>query len=301
MKKSLLLFGALVFAVPTLHAQGDPSQASIKVTKVTDGIFMLEGPGGNIGLSVGRDDPFMVDDQYAPLTAKVRAAIATVTPKQVKFVLNTHWHSDHTGGNENMAGAGAIIVAQDNVRRRMGTDQFIAAFNQKVPASPGSALPVVTFAESLTLHVNDDSVKAVHVRNAHTDGDVLVIFQKANVVHMGDTYFNGMYPFIDASTGGSVKGTLAAVDRALMMTNARTQFIPGHGPLGNRADVVRYRDMLKVISDRVARSIARGRTLNQVVAAKPSADYDGVWGNGFLKPDQFIASVYASLKPAGKK
>ena len=273
----------------------DPSQATIKVIPVAGGVYMLEGAGGNIGLSVGKDDAFMIDDQFAPLTPKIRAAIATLTQKPVRFLLNTHWHSDHTGGNENMAGAGAIVVAHENVRRRMSTDQFIEAMNIKVPASPAAALPVVTFTETVTFYVNGDSVRAVHVRNAHTDGDALVMFRKANVIHMGDTFFNGMYPFIDVSSGGSVDGLLAAIDVGLSMSNAGTRIIPGHGPLASRQDLVRYRELLKTVSDRVARLVAQRRTLAQVVAAKPSADYDGKWGGGFMKPDAFVTMVYTSL------
>ncbi len=223
--------GRGIFAAATgLRAQ-DYSQTVIKVTPLSGSVYMLEGAGGNIGLSVGSDDAFLIDDQFASLTPKIRAAIATVTDRPVRFLLNTHWHSDHAGGNENMAGAGAIIIAQENVRHRLSTEQFIEAFKLKVPASPRAALPVVTFSESITLYVNDDSVAAVHVPHAHTDGDVIVFFQKANVIHMGDTFFNGRYPLIDLSSGGSVHGMIAAADRALKMSNSGTRFIPGHGPM----------------------------------------------------------------------
>lgn len=292
---------AVAFTAGTAHAQQDLSQTVVKVTPVAAGVYMIEGAGGNIGLSVGNDDAFMVDDQFAPLTPKIRAAIATVTSKPVRFLLNTHWHGDHTGGNENMQGSGAIIVAQDNVRQRMGTEQFIQAFNQKSPPSPNTALPVVTFSESITFHVNGDSVRAIHVANAHTDGDALVVFQNANVIHMGDTFFNGRYPFIDLSSGGSVKGVIAAVDRALLMTNEQTRFIPGHGPLATREDLIRYRDVIATVSSRVARLAAQGRTLQQVLAVKPSAEYDAKWGNGSIKPDQFVTTVYTSLATPVKK
>lgn len=288
-----------IIALTCVSATAVPAQdfdnVTVKIIPVAGSIYMLQGAGGNIGLSIGRDDAFMVDDQFAPLTPKIRAAIATLTQKPVKFVLNTHWHGDHTGGNENMKGAGAIIVAQENSRRRMSTEQFIEAFKQKVPASPEGALPVVTFSESMTFYVNDDSVRAIHVRNAHTDGDVLVVFQKANVVHMGDTFFNGRYPLIDVSSGGSVKGTMAAVDRGLAMSNAQTRFIPGHGPLASRDDLIKYRDMLGLVVGRVERLVGRGRTLQQVVAAKPSSEFDAVWGTGTIKPDQFITIMYTDL------
>jgi glyoxylase-like metal-dependent hydrolase (beta-lactamase superfamily II) len=274
----------------------DMSQVTIKVVPVAPGVYMLEGMGGNIGLSVGKDDAFIIDDQFAPLAPKIKAAIATVTPKPVRFVVNTHWHWDHVGGNEEMAGSGAIIVAHENTRRRMSVEQFVEALNRRVPASPTAALPVITFSDTITFYTNDDTVRTFHVANAHTDGDAIIFFRKANVVHMGDTFFNGRYPLIDMSTGGSLLGMIAAANRALAMTNADTRFIPGHGPLASRADLVRYRDMLVTTRQRVGRLIAQRRTLKQVVVAKPLADLDVQWGNGGIKPEQFLTIVYGSLK-----
>ena len=297
MRRLVPLILTILLASPRVaHAQQDFSKVTVTVVPIAPGIYMLQGAGGNIGLSVGRDDAFVIDDQYAPLTPKVRAAIATVTPKPVRFILNTHWHGDHTGGNENMASAGAIIVAHDNVRRRMSTEQFIEAFKLREPASPAAALPVITFSDTISFFLNGDTVRAVHVRNAHTDGDAVIVFRAANVVHMGDVFFNGMYPFIDASTGGSLVGMLAAVNAMLAVTNADTKFIPGHGPLGTRTDLVRYRDMLREVRTRLARLTVRGRTVEQVVAAKPLADLDAVWGNGFMKSDQFVTIAYTSVR-----
>src|SRR3990170_4515966 len=232
-----------------MQAQPDMSQAQVKVVPVAAGVYMLDGFGGNVGLSVGTDDAFIIDDQYAPLTEKIKAAVATVTPKPVRFVVNTHWHGDHSGGNEAMAGSGAIIFAHENVRRRMSTEQFLAAFNNRVPASPKAALPVVTFSDTLSFYLNGDTIRSVHVANAHTDGDAIIFFRAANVIHMGDTFFNGFYPFIDVSTGGSVAGMIRAANHALAMSNTGTRFIPGHGPLATRADLVRYRDMLVTVRD----------------------------------------------------
>ena len=288
--------------VPALRAQQDFSQVKVTVVPVVPGIYMLQGSGGNIGLSVGKDDAFVIDDQYAPLTDRIKAAIATVTSKPVRFVVNTHWHGDHTGGNENMTNGGAIIVAHENVRRRMGSDQFNEFFKSTTPKSPAAALPVVTFTEGISFYVNGDSVQVTHVKPAHTDGDAIVMFRGANVVHMGDTYFNGIYPYIDVSSGGSLTGLIAAVDGVLAMTNESTRIIPGHGALGNRASLMEYRTVLATVRDRVAKLIARKRTLAQVIAAKPLADYDETWGKGFMKPDQFLTLVYASLSkgPAPK-
>ena len=282
-------------AAPTLLAQQDFSKVNVTVVPVAKGIYMLQGAGGNIGLSVGETDAFVVDDQYAPLTPKIKAAIATVTSKPVRFVMNTHWHGDHSGGNENMAAGGAIIVAHENVRRRMGAEQFLEAFNQRVPASPTSALPVVTFADAINFFVNGDSVRAIHVKNAHTDGDAIIVFTGANVIHAGDTYFNGIYPFIDVSSGGSIDGIIAAADQMLALANDATKIIPGHGPLGDKASLKKYRDVMADVRTRVMKLIAQKQPLAQVIAAKPLAVYDGTWGQGFMKTDQFLTIVHTSL------
>ena len=276
------------------HAQ-DFSKVEIKTQKLADGVYMLEGSGGNIGVGVGEDAAFLIDDQYAPLTPKILAAMAKLTDKPVKFVLNTHWHFDHTGGNENLGKAGSIIVAHENVRRRMSTDQFIAAFKQKIDASPKAALPVVTFADAVSLHLNGDDIHAFHVASAHTDGDTIVLFRKANVIHMGDVFFNLMYPFIDLSSGGSIDGTIVAVERALGMIDDKTRVIPGHGPLTDRAGLKAYRDALVGIRDAVRAGIQSGKTLPQIQEGKPSAKFDDVWGKGFLKPEQFVETVFLSL------
>jgi cyclase len=297
-KGSILAIGLALFLASSAKAQPaiDTSKVTVKVVPVAAGVYMLEGLGGNIGLSVGKDDAFIIDDQYAPLSEKIKAAVATVTPKPVRFVVNTHWHFDHTGGNEAMAGSGAIIFAHENTRRRMSTEQFIQAFNMKVPASPTAALPVITFSDTITFYTNDDTVRTFHVANAHTDGDAIIFFQKANVVHMGDTFFNGRYPLIDLSSGGSLVGMIAAANQGLAMSNAGTRFIPGHGPLASRADLVRYRDMLVTVRQRVGRLVAQGRTLRQVLDAKPLADIDAQLGNGNIKPEQFLTIVYESVK-----
>ncbi|HET6898115.1 MAG TPA: MBL fold metallo-hydrolase [Vicinamibacteria bacterium] len=276
-------------------AQQDFSKVEITSEKLAEGVYMLKGAGGNIGLSVGADAAFLVDDQYAPLTPKIKAAVAALTPKPVKFVLNTHWHGDHSGGNKDFGESGTLIVAHENVRKRMSTEQFIEAFGMKTPPSEPVALPVVTFADSVTFHLNGDEIQAFHVAPAHTDGDSVIHFRKANVLHGGDTFFNGMYPFIDLSSGGSVAGMIAAADRMLALANDTTKIIPGHGPLGTKADLKAYRDMLATARDRVAALVKAGKTLEQVTAAKPLADLDAKWGQGFLKADPFVSILYKDL------
>jgi glyoxylase-like metal-dependent hydrolase (beta-lactamase superfamily II) len=283
----------------------DPAKVEIRATKVAGGVWMLVGLGGNIGVSAGEDGVFVVDDQFAPLGPKIREAIAQISGKPLRFVLNTHWHGDHTGGNEPMAEAGALIVAQDNVRRRMSVDQFLEVFGgQKVPAAPLKALPVVTFSQEVTFHLNGDEIHVSHVRTAHTDGDVIVHFRRANVVHTGDVFLHGSYPIIDYSTGGTVDGSIAGLARVLQLANADTKIIPGHGPLADRAAVQAAHDMLVKVRERVAELVAQGKTLEEVQAAKPTKDFDDQWAKSFLKPDVFVMMVYKTLPggaPGGAK
>ena len=287
-----LLFAA---AAAPLAAQAGLDTVTIRTIPAGKGVYMLLGSGGNIALAVGNEAAFLVDDQYAPLTAKILAAVKAVTDKPVRFLVNTHWHGDHTGGNENMAGTGVIIVAHDNVRTRMSTEQFNATFNRKTPPSPRAALPIITFSATVAFYLNDEEIHVVHVPPAHTDGDALVHFTRANVIHMGDTFFNGMYPFVDLSSGGSFEGMINAVTAALPYVNDSTRVIPGHGPLGGKAELLAYRDVLTKIRDRVAALIKQGKTKEQVIAAKPSAEFDATWGAGFMKPDVFLGIVYESM------
>ena len=295
MRNKLVLAAALLaLATFSAVAQQDFSKVEVKAEKITDGLWMLTGAGGNIGVSAGPDGVFLVDDQYAPLTDKIKAAIATVSDKPVRFVVNTHWHGDHVGGNENLGKAGAVLVAHENVRKRMSKEQFIKLFNRTVPASAAAALPLVTFAESLSFHLNGEDIDAIHVPPAHTDGDVVVFFHKANVIHVGDLVFNGMYPVVDLSSGGSVDGMIGAADRILAAGDAATKIIPGHGPLATKADVKAFRDMLAASRDAIQPLVKAGKTLDQVKAAKPTAALDEKWGKGFIKPEVWTTVVYFS-------
>jgi glyoxylase-like metal-dependent hydrolase (beta-lactamase superfamily II) len=291
----LAVCAAALLAAPAF-AQDDFSKVEIQTEKLSDNVYMMTGSGGNLGVSVGEDGVFLIDDQFAPLTPKIQAAIAKLSAKPVRFMLNTHWHFDHTGGNENLGKAGAIIVAQENVRKRLSREGFIAFLGMKTQPSPAIALPVVTFAQNVSFHLNGDDIRVFHAPNAHTDGDSVVHFVKADVVHAGDTFFNGLYPFIDTSSGGSVAGVLRAADRILAMSGERTKIIPGHGPLGAKADLKAYRDMLAAVSGNIAAQIKQGKKLEEVVASKPSAQFDAKWGKGFLAPDKFVEMLYGNLK-----
>ena len=296
LRATLLAFAAI--ALPA-GAQQDFSRVEIQATKLTESVYMLVGSGGNIGVSIGADTVFLVDDQYAPLTPKIMAAVGALTPKPVKFVLNTHWHGDHTGGNENLGKAGVIILAQDNVRKRMATDQVIAFFDMKTKAEPGVALPVITFSAETTFHFNGDEIHAFHAPRAHTDGDTIVHFRKSDVIHMGDTYFNGLYPFIDASSGGTVDGVIAAADKALAIAGDATKIIPGHGPLSNKAELKAYRDMLATVTARIRKMVKEGRKVEEIATSGVTAEFDAAWGKGFLAPPMFARMMAMNIIQSG--
>jgi len=294
---ALGLIASLAAALPAA-AQQNFDTVQVRVVPVAKGVAMLVGSGGNLAVAWGEDATFLVDDQFAPLTPKILAAMASLTPMPVKFVLNTHWHGDHTGGNENLGKAGVLIFANDNVRVRMASDQFSEMFKRTTPASPKAALPIVTFNDAVTFHLNGEEIHAFHVAPAHTDGDAIVMFRNSNVVHMGDVFFSGRYPFVDLSSGGSFDGVIDAVNRVLGMINDSTKVIPGHGPLSSRADLARYRDVLVAVRDRVKQLIAQKKTVDEIVAAKPLADFDATWGTGFITPEVLLRTVYTSLTTA---
>jgi cyclase len=300
MKKSLPLFVAVVVMLfcADVRARAEPpaeKAEKLETLKLTEGLYLITGPGGNIALMVGTSGVFLVDDQIAPMTPQLKKAIAAVTPKPVRLVFNTHWHGDHTGGNAVLGGEGAIIVAHENVRKRMSSEQFSAMFNRKVPPSPEPALPVITFSDSLAFHLNGDDIEVVHAEPAHTDGDSIVFFKKANVLHMGDTFMSSGYPFIDLSSGGSVDGIIKAADRGLALAQPSTKIIPGHGPVADREKLKSYRDMVVTIRDRVKKLAAAGKSLAEVQATNPSAEFDAAWGTAFIRGPQLIETIYQSV------
>jgi len=289
--------GTPAFVSPLL-AQQDLSNVEITAESLGGGVYMMMGSGGNIGVSVGDDGVFVIDDQFAPLTDKILAAIAAITAEPVRFVFNTHWHGDHTGGNENMGKTGALIVAHENVRQRMSMDQVLERIGRpaaETPASPEGAWPVVTFTEEVTFHLNGDDMHAVYVPNAHTDGDAIVHFVRANVVHMGDTFFRDRFPFIDTATGGSIDGIIAAAGTALALMDADTKVIPGHGALSDRENLVEYRDALRTMRNAVAALMEQGMSLEQIQAARPIRAQAAAWGQNEAAEESFVATIHLGL------
>lgn len=274
-------------SIPVFAQHPDFNAVQIKTTDLGDGIYMLEGYGGNIGVSVGEDGVFVIDDQFAPLTPKILAAISKVTDKLVDYVINTHWHGDHVGGNENLAKLGAVIVAHDNVRVRMSAEGPLK--------SPDGALPVITFSETTTFHFNGHEIHASHPVQAHTDGDAIIHFRNIDLIHAGDILFNGMYPFIDLDSGGSIDGYIAALEQLAGMAKADTRIIPGHGPMASRADVEKSIAMLKGAKSKVAKLVNKGKSLEQVKAADPLAEYHAIWAWPFITAERMTEIMYRAL------
>jgi glyoxylase-like metal-dependent hydrolase (beta-lactamase superfamily II) len=292
MKTSHLFSVLLLFISTSIFAQGRFDKVEITTTKLSDHTYMLEGAGGNIGVSVGEDGVFVIDDQFAPLSEKILAAIKALSDKPLTFLVNTHHHGDHTGGNENMAKAGATIIAHDNVKKRLEGKQRDGS------TKPKEALPVITFNDKLNITINDESIAVFHVANAHTDGDAILYFTESNVLHTGDTYFNGRYPYIDLNSGGSVKGYIEAAKRGLMVIDDDTKIIPGHGKVSNKEEYQGFLTMLETLRDNVQKAIDDGKTEDEVKTdlsiTKAYDDLD--YGTGFINSEKIRLTFYKSLK-----
>ncbi len=294
MRKRLLIFAVLIVCLCGMrtHAQ-DWSKVEIKVTKVAGNVHMLEGSGGNIGVSVGPDGILIVDDQFAPLADKIKAALKTLGEGKLKFVLNTHWHGDHVGGNM-VFGPEAPIIAHDNVRKRLATEQKSEFFKHTTPASPKEALPVITFGHSLSVHFNGEEIRIIHFPQGHTDGDSVIFFTASNVVHMGDHFFAGRFPFVDLESGGSVEGYAKNVGEVIAKLPAGAKIIPGHGPLSGADDLKLFHRMLLESTDIVRKNMAAGKTLAQIKTEGLPEEWKS-WGTGFIKTDVWIETIHRSL------
>ena len=291
----IFLLSLLLCCVPMMAQaqQPDYSKVEIKATKVAGNVYMLQGAGGNIGVSVGADGILIVDDQFAPLADKIRASLKTLGQGKLRFILNTHWHGDHTGGNASF-GPEAPIIAHDNVRKRLSTEQRIDFFKSTVPASPKEALPVITFDNSLSVHFNGEEIRAIHYPHGHTDGDSVVFFTGSNVVHLGDDFFSGRFPFVDVDNGGNVVGLAKNIGEIMTKIPAGAKLIPGHGPLSTIDDLKLYHRMLLETTDIVRKKVAAGKSLD-VIKTEGLPDEWKSWGTGFIKTDQWIELIFKSL------
>jgi glyoxylase-like metal-dependent hydrolase (beta-lactamase superfamily II) len=292
MKRYWLCAFSLILCLCVCSATAqDMSKVEIKTTRVAGNVYMLEGQGGNIGVSVGSDGILIVDDQFAPLAEKIRAALKKLGEGKLKYILNTHFHGDHTGGNKEF-GPEAPIIAHDNVRKRMSGELKPATGSAN--AAPPEALPVITFDQSLSVFFNGEEIRVMHVPHGHTDGDSVIFFTKSNVVHMGDQFFNGMFPFIDVNSGGSVDGYAHNVEMAIAKIPADAKIIPGHGPLATLDDLKKFSQALNETISIIRDKMKAGKTLEQIKAEGLPEKWNS-WGQGFIKTPQWIQIVYQGL------
>lgn len=271
-------------------------KVEIKPTKLTDNLYMLEGQGGNILICISeKDGVLMIDDQFAPLTDQIMETIGEITDQPVQYVVNTHWHGDHTGGNENMGKRGAVIVAHENVRKRMSEEQFNSFFKRKTPPASEEALPTITFTEDMTFYWGDEVIELHHVQNAHTDTDAYVWFPNSNVLHTGDVYFATGYPFIDLSSGGTAQGVIAACKEMVSTINDETQIVPGHGTISSQKVLSDYVSMMETVLAKMEEAIKEGKSADEILEMNVTKDFDEQYGNGFIKPGDFSIFLYNSL------
>ena len=293
MKKIIKRVSVVIILFFTISILAQKREVKIIPTKITDNIYMLEGQGGNIGLFIGKDGVFMIDDQFAPLTPKILSAIKKITDKPVSYLVNTHWHGDHTGGNANMQKEGAVIVSHENVRKRMSVDQIVRG--KKKAASPKEALPVITFTKDMMFFLNGEDILVSHIHNAHTDGDALVYFTNSNVLHVGDAYFQKGFPYIDVDSGGSIDGYIKGIEKMIALSDDKTIIIPGHGNLSSKKELGVYLNMLKILRKTIAKKIKDGKTLEEVKKdthiTKPYKELS--W---WITEEKIKEAIYRSLK-----
>jgi glyoxylase-like metal-dependent hydrolase (beta-lactamase superfamily II) len=280
-------------ADPLAAARAQMGAAPLESVKLSDNLTMLSGPGGNVVVLNGPDGKVVVDSFVQTAWDKLKLSLDGMGNAPIRVLIDTHWHFDHTDNNSNFRAAGAQILAHENTRKRLAEPHDLLGMH--LPPSPAAALPTQTFAATHRLQANGENLLLGYIPPAHTDTDIYIQYPRANVIHLGDTFFNGMYPFIDATTGGNINGMIAAANRSLDLAGAGTRIVPGHGPLADRAALARYRDVLVTVRDRVQREKAAGKSVQEVVAAKPTAEFDAAWGMGFMQPDVFVTIVYSTL------
>jgi glyoxylase-like metal-dependent hydrolase (beta-lactamase superfamily II) len=287
------ILAALLFASTALAQM--PAEP-LKTEKVVEGLWLISGNGGNVAVSIGKDGIFIVDDKVPPVAADLIAEIKKLDKRPVRFVINTHWHFDHVGGNEKIGETGAVIVAHENVRKRMESGGFLRMMKKTLPPSPPIALPVVTFADGVTLHLNGDDIEILHQPPGHTDGDSIVWFHKADVIHTGDDFVSGGYPIIDVDSGGHADGIISTARKVCKLAGASTKIIPGHGPIVDKTRYGVWADMVATIVDRVKKLAAAGKTLSEIINAKPTAEFDAEWNKGFIKPEMLLGMLWNDFK-----
>jgi cyclase len=292
MKSIVILLMACSVSLAGTPQKPPQFEPDVKTVKLTDSLYILEGAGGNVAAFVWDDGVLLIDDKIAPASPKLKAAVAAITAKPIRFVINSHWHRDHSGGNEALAADGAVVVAHENVRKRMSVESFVAVFERKIPAAAPNALPIVTFTRDVTFHLGGEEIAVVHVASAHTDSDSFVRFSKANVLHLGDCYLNDSFPVVDSVNGGSFSGLVAAADTALGMIDAQTRIIPGHGATATGKELREWRDMVATIDDRVKKGAAAGKSLEQIKAERPAGEWEGRFTKSFVTSDHPIEEAY---------
>jgi cyclase len=295
MNRTLLaIIGMLICSLS--FSQSNFDTVKIVPHRLSDHLYFLTGAGGNIGVLVGTDGTLMVDDQFAPLSNRINGAIKTLDPGDIRFVLNTHIHGDHSGGNENFARMGSTVIAQDNVLKRMSTSTVNSKTKEVTPPRDSAAWPVVTFPNSMSIHLNGEDIELIHLGPAHTDGDVAIWFKKANVFHLGDMFVTYGYPYIDYEGGGSISGFVSNLDKLLALMNDKTRVIPGHGPLCSKTDVQKFRDTLADIRDQILVALRKGKQASEVSGLEIATKYDAAWGKGFMKGKDFVFQAAENLK-----
>lgn len=294
----LLVFGSFILFISSSNFPfAIASHLELNTTKLTDSMYVIHGSGGNVILSIGNDGIILVDDQYAPITEKMKSVIANITNKPIKFVINTHWHPDHVGGNERLGEAGAIIISHDNVRMRLSNDQFFELINQTIPALSKKGLPIITFSDNMTFYQNNDEIRISYLDNGHTDGDSAVYFTQNNVIHVGDDFSDRAYPFMDLSTGGSIDGLISSLQSIISMIDNDTKVVAGHSGISNQTKVKDYVGMLIDVRSVISNMIKEGKTLDEIIQSKPTSQYDTTYRDySFIKPKDFVTNLYESLK-----
>ena len=294
----LLVVGSFILLISSSNFPiAFATHLELNTTKLTDSMYVIHGSGGNVILSIGNGGLILVDDQYAPVTEKMMSLIANITNKPIKFVINTHWHPDHVGGNERLGEAGAVIVSHENVRKRLNHDQFFGMINQTIPALSKKGLPIITFSDNMTFYQNNDEIRISYLDNGHTDGDSVVYFTRNNVIHVGDDFSDKAYPFMDLSTGGSIDGLIFSLKSIISMINNDTKVVAGHSGISNQTIVKDYVNMLIDVRSLISNMIKEGKSLDEIIQSKPTAQYDTTYRDySFIKPKDFVTNIYESLK-----